>query len=103
MPLSNAEKKALRTRAHALEPVVRIGEAGVSEGVLGAIEAALESHELIKIRFLGDDRVARAAAIGSVLAETRAQSVLAIGKMLTLYRKRRPKKDEEPPRRGSGR
>lgn len=103
MPLSNAEKKELRARAHALDPVVRVGGGGVSEGVLGAIDAALESHELIKIRFLSDDRIARAGDIETVLAATRAESVLAIGKMLTIHRKRRRKNPEDDSGRSAAR
>jgi RNA-binding protein YhbY len=35
--------------AHALEPVVRIGHAGVTDGVVADIARGLEAHELIKV------------------------------------------------------
>jgi len=36
--------------AHTLEPVVHVGHAGVSDGVVRAVEQALLDHELIKVR-----------------------------------------------------
>jgi len=36
--------------AHALEPVVHVGQAGISDGVVRAVEQALLDHELIKVR-----------------------------------------------------
>ncbi len=41
----------VKGQAHHLEPIVRIGHNGVSEGVVHFIEKALESHELIKVKF----------------------------------------------------
>lgn len=92
MALTRERIKELRGEAHGLAPVVRVGEAGLSEGVLNAVDDALEAHELVKIRMLSDDRNQRAAWIDEILDRTRSEKVLAIGKMLTIWRKRRPKK-----------
>jgi RNA-binding protein len=48
--LSGRQRKRLRGLAHSLEPVVQVGQAGVSEAVVRAVEAALLAHELIKVR-----------------------------------------------------
>jgi len=95
MELSRARLKELRGEAHGLAPVVMIGQSGLSEGVLRAIEDALEAHELIKIRMLDDDRDLRKQWSGEILAASRATKVLAVGKMLTIYRKRKKKRDRE--------
>ncbi len=50
--ITSADRKYLRGLAHPLKPVVQIGGAGVTGGVIGAVKAALEEHELIKLRFL---------------------------------------------------
>jgi RNA-binding protein len=59
------------------------------------MDDALEAHELIKIRMLSDDREQRSAWIGEVLKRTRSEKVHAIGKTLTMWRKRQPKKAKE--------
>jgi RNA-binding protein len=48
--LTGRQRKALRALAHKLQPVVQVGQDGASEGVIGAIDAALLAHELIKVR-----------------------------------------------------
>lgn len=48
--LNGRQRKALRALAHNLEPIVQVGQGGISEGVVRAIDAALLSHELIKVR-----------------------------------------------------
>ena len=47
------ERAALKARAHALEPVVRVGHAGVTDAMVAEVDRALEAHELIKVK-IGD-------------------------------------------------
>ena len=54
--LSTKEILALRAQAHNLNPVVMIGQHGLTESVIKETDAALNAHELIKVRILGDDR-----------------------------------------------
>ena len=49
--LSSSERSFLRSQAHHLEPVVLIGKNGVTEGTIKTIDKALDSKELIKIKF----------------------------------------------------
>ena len=44
----------MRALAHHLNPVVQVGNAGLTEGVQRQIDGALEAHELIKVK-LGKD------------------------------------------------
>jgi RNA-binding protein len=48
--LTSQRKKQLRAEAHALEPLVHVGHAGVSPAVVAAVSRALRDHELIKVR-----------------------------------------------------
>ena len=91
--LTSAERRALKARAHHLAPVVMIGDAGLTPQVLHEIDVNLKSHELIKIRVLGDDRDTRAAIINTVCMELQAAPVQHIGKILVVYR---PRPDGEP-------
>lgn len=86
--LSSAERRALRARAHHLQPVVMIGEAGLAPAVLKEIDIALKSHELIKVRVLGDDRERRESMAGEICAALDASPVQHIGKILVIFRPR---------------
>lgn len=82
--LTGAQRQRLRGRAHGLEPVVQVGQAGVTEAVLHAVDEALAAHELIKVRLhRPEDKRGTAAA----LAE-RAGGALCglIGHTVILYR-----------------
>jgi RNA-binding protein len=92
--LSPAERRALRARAHSLHPVIMIGNAGLTPTVLQEIDIALKSHELIKIRVLGEDRALREKMIGEICPALDASPVQHIGKMLVIYRPRPPEAAE---------
>jgi putative YhbY family RNA-binding protein len=93
--LTPAERSALRAEAHGLNPVVMIGEAGLTPAVMKEISSSLDAHGLIKVRVFGDDREARTAIYEQVCEELDAAPVQHIGKLLVLYR---PKKEAEKER-----
>lgn len=86
--LSAAERKALRALGHHLDPVVMIGDAGLSAAVLAEAARALNAHELIKVRVLGDDRQARAQMMADLCAALGCAPVQSIGKLLLVWRPR---------------
>jgi putative YhbY family RNA-binding protein len=98
LKLTPAERGTLRADAHALNPVVMIGEAGLTPAVLKEIDASLDSHGLIKIRVFGDDREARIAIYETICSKLDAAPIQHIGKLLVLYR---PKKEAEKERGGT--
>ena len=49
--LSANQRKYLRGRAHKLKPVVVVGQKGFSPQLAAAADDALETHELIKVKF----------------------------------------------------
>ena len=84
--LSSRERAALKARAHSLEPVVRIGQAGVTPELAAEVDRALTSHGLIKVSIALDDRDDR-RALGDALAErVDAVPVHRVGKILILWR-----------------
>ncbi len=102
LKLTSAERSTLRADAHALHPVVMIGEAGLTAPVLKEIDASLNSHGLIKVRVFGDDREARITIYETICAKLDAAPIQHIGKLLVIYR---PKKDipkERSETRGNG-
>ena len=88
--LTPAQRSELRAEAHPLNPVVIIGEAGLTPGVLKEIGLCLDTHGLIKIRVFGDDREARIGIYETICSELGAAPIQHIGKLLVVYR---PKKD----------
>jgi putative YhbY family RNA-binding protein len=96
--LNPAQRRALKARAHHLQPVVLIGDAGLTPTVLREIDINLKSHELIKIRVFGDDRAARAALIEAICTPLQAAAVQHIGKILVIFRPR-PADEAKPAKR----
>ena len=66
-PLLPSFRRELRARAHALDPVVAIGQHGLTPAVLHEIDVALKAHELIKVRVFNGDREARSAMLGRII------------------------------------
>ena len=89
--ISAFQKKFLRGMAHHLEPVVMVGKNGMTKNVLNMTENALQSHELIKIRFieLKDQKKDIAEEISS---KTKSEIVGMIGHVAILYRRSPDKK-----------
>ena len=90
--LSIAQRKVHRADAHHLDPVVMIGNDGLTAGVKKEVDAALKAHGLIKIRVLGDDRAQRDEIYQQLADELGAAPIQHIGKLLVLWR---PKADKE--------
>jgi RNA-binding protein len=87
MSLKPNQKRYLRGLAHALKPVIHIGNKGVTEALIAEFSLALDYHELIKIRLAGDDRDERAAQIGQLAKAAEAELVQTIGKVACFYRR----------------
>lgn len=86
LKLTPVERSALRSEAHALNPIVLIGEAGLTPAVLKEIDAGLDAHGLIKVRVFGDDREARITMYDTICENLKAAPVQHIGKLLVIYR-----------------
>ena len=86
--LSKTERNTLKQRGHHLHPVVQMGHKGLTEAVQKEIGIALETHELIKIQIVAEDKDARAAVIAYICAEHQAELIQAIGKVAVIYKKR---------------
>lgn len=86
LPLSAADRKELKAMAHHLDPVVMIGDKGLSPSVFSEIGGALKSHALIKIRVAGDDRDARLDMLAKICSQLACEKVQTIGKLLVVYR-----------------
>ena len=84
--LTPAQRKVYRAEAHHLNPVVLIGNDGLTANVQKEIDAALNAHGLIKVRVFSDDRAARELLLQTLAESLHAAPIQHIGKLLVLWR-----------------
>ena len=87
MQLNNKQIKHLRGLAHALKPVVMIGQHGLSENVENEIAGALKFHELIKIKLAAYEAAERKEVVEKICADNKATHVQTIGRVLTIFKR----------------
>ncbi len=82
--LTGKDRRDLRGRGHDLHPVVLVGDAGVSDGVVDQFEQQIEAHELIKVKVHAKSMIAETAH--SLHEATGAQLAQSIGNVLLFYK-----------------
>ncbi len=85
-PLSPKKRSELRAEAHKLNPIVIIGDKGLTEEVVTEIDRSLRAHELIKVRAATGERDARDVWLETICERLQAHPVQQIGKIFVLYR-----------------
>lgn len=93
MSLTGKQRRHLRALGHALAPVAQVGKSGITPAVVSAIDAALATHELVKIKLLESLDVERDVAAAELGTQTRAEVAQVLGRTILLYRP-----DPEEPR-----
>jgi RNA-binding protein len=88
MALSEKQKKYLRRLAHPMSPIVMLGNAGLTDGVVNELERALTDHELVKVAARVGAREARDEALQRLANRTRAELVQRVGHVGVFYRRR---------------
>lgn len=87
MELTSKQRAHLKGLAHPLKPVVMVGKEGITESTVRALEEALGTRELLKVRVQEaapvDVREA-AAALSAAVADV--VTVQTIGRVAVLYR-----------------
>jgi RNA-binding protein len=96
LQLTPGQRATLKARAHSLEPVVQVGQAGASESVIAEIDRSLDAHGLIKVKLAGADRTSRQQLTEILCARTGALAVQQVGRVLALWRPR-PDHPEDTP------
>ncbi len=83
--LTGAQRKHLRGLAHGLKPLVQVGRGGVTEGLIGSLNQALEDHELVKVKFQEFKEWKKELA-ASLAARTGSEWVGLVGNIAVFYR-----------------
>lgn len=91
--LSEKQRKYLRGLAHGRDPIVMVGQSGLSPAVANELDIALGAHELVKVRARVGDREQRDAILDQLATQTSSSLVQRIGNVGVFYRphKERPK------------
>jgi len=86
LDITSQERSVLRAAAHPLNPVVLIGDKGLTPAVLKEIDLNLNAHQLIKVKVSGQERAERDATLEAICEELSCAAVHHLGKTLVLYR-----------------
>jgi RNA-binding protein len=86
--LTERQRRHLRGLAHALKPLIRLGNSGLTEALARETARALHDHELIKVKAPGGDREGRDRLFASLAERTGSVLVQRIGNVAVLYRPR---------------
>jgi len=84
--LTDAQRKYLRRLGHDRNPVVLVGQAGISPNLVTELDRALKDHELVKVRARVGDRSTRDQILEELAAATGAELVQRIGHVALYYR-----------------
>ena len=87
MKLSEKQRKHLRGLGHSLNPIVLVGQAGLTDAVIAEAARAIDDHELVKVRVSGMERDVRDATIATLASRTESELVGQIGHTALLYRR----------------
>jgi len=90
MSLTNVQKKYLKGLAHSQKPIVLVGQKGITPELLTALKEALESHELIKIKFLENkEKESKKEMTQQIVEETQSELLSTIGHTVIFFKRAR--------------
>ena len=89
--LNSKQRKILEKAAHNLQPVVIVGGAGLTDGVVQMTAASLAAHELIKVKF-NEYKDEKQELTDQLCAGTDSTLVRIIGNVAILYKEKQKKK-----------
>jgi len=91
--LNSRQKKILRAKAHDLKPVILVGKSGVTDGCIQSINEAIESRELIKVKFI-EHKDNKKKLSETIRDKTKSEIVGNIGHTIMLFRQN-PDKEKQ--------
>lgn len=84
--LSGKQRRHLRALAHDLRPIVQVGKDGLDEGLVAAVNQALDDHELVKVKVGEAAGLDRHDAADDLAARTHSEIAQVLGNIVLLYR-----------------
>jgi RNA-binding protein len=87
LPLSSADRRELKARAQRLDPAVRLGREGASEGFYRALDEALTRHGLVKVKF-AEHKEEKKLLAGEIAGRSGSELVARVGNVAVYFRPR---------------
>lgn len=87
-PPTNAEIRKLKSAAQHLEPILKIGKAGLTGAFVKALDESLTRHELVKIKF-SDFKEQKKELAPQIAVMTASRLIMRVGNVAVYWRKRR--------------
>ncbi len=97
--LFGKQRRYLRSLGHHLDPVVHVGQRGLTEAVVEKTIAELEHHELIKLKISRDCPAPIKEAAAELADATGSHLAQVLGRTVLLYRRRGRDPEIKLPRR----
>ncbi len=92
-PLTGAEKRTLKSKAQLLEPIVKLGHAGMSDAFLQSLDSALTLHGLVKMKFT-DFKEQKRELAPQIADKTGSEIIMQVGNVAVFYRRKPAPKAE---------
>lgn len=92
--LNSKQRKYLEKEAHDLQPVVIVGGAGLTDGVVQMVNKSLAAHELLKVKF-NEYKEDKFELTDEICAQCDATLVRVIGNVAILYREAEKEEDRK--------
>ena len=85
--LKGSQKRFLRGLAHALKPVVFVGQKGFTQSLVDAMDDALDHHELVKVKFVDcKEKEKKLALVEQIEKSVPCELVGLVGHIATFFR-----------------
>ena len=84
--VSGAGLKELKAKAQLLEPIFRVGKAGVTPEFLKLLDEALKRRKLVKIKFEGENKEKKKELAPEIAEKTASQLIMRVGNVAVYYR-----------------
>jgi RNA-binding protein len=84
--LTGKQKRHLRALGHSLKPLIQIGKKEIEAALIAETSAALDFHELVKVKLLESCMLDKHEASSILSSECGAEIAQVLGKTFLLYR-----------------
>ncbi len=91
--LTSQQRSYLTKKAHDLNPVVMVGQKGMTESLVAMVDESLKNHELIKVKFV-DYKESRREISDDICQKCNAHLIRVVGNIAIIFREQ-----EDPAKR----
>lgn len=85
--LTNAQMRKFKAAAQRLEPMLKLGKAGLSDGFIASVNEALAQHDLVKIKFV-EFKDQKKTLAPELAEKTSSYLIMRVGNVMVLHRPR---------------